>query len=80
MARSWPNSLPEGGMIIFTDGSKTSEETGAGVKAQRPEEGKWLNLGSLASVFQAETFAALIGVLKVIPIDAFGKKVTICSD
>ncbi len=64
----------EDGLISFTDGSKTSDGTGAGALTLEPRDEEWFNLGSLASVFQAETFAALKGLLKLLPAGVEGKK------
>lgn len=76
----WPTYLPKDRLVRFTDGSKTTEGSGAGVYAPGTEEGIWYSLGRLASVFQAETFAALLGVSEMLPKDAEEQKVYICSD
>ena len=78
--RGWPTCLPIGGCIRFTDGSKTNEGTGAGVYVPEEEDGTWYHLGNHPSVFQAETFAALMGACESLPEEAQGKKVFICSD
>jgi len=76
----WPNCLHEDGFVSFTDGSKSSEGTGAGVYISEPATEEWFHLGSFANVFQAETFAAYSGVLKLLPSNVEGRKVIICSD
>ena len=58
----------------YTDGSKTVDGTGAGVYTPEPENGTWINLGKLPSVFQAETFAALMGAGELWTGEAQGKK------
>jgi ribonuclease HI len=50
-------ALPSKGILIYTDGSKTSFGTGAGAYCQRPGLKLKFNLGRLATVFQAEIFA-----------------------
>lgn len=76
----WPINLSAERLVGFTDGSKTSEGTEAGVHIQIPKVDEWFHLGSLASAFQAEVFAVLIGSNKVSPADAGGKEMFICSD
>lgn len=46
----------------------------------KPREVEWFNLGSLSSVFRAENFTAIRGVLRILPPEAEGKKAIICSD
>lgn len=76
----WPTGLPDDGWVRFTDGSKTKNGTGAGVHAEEVEEGAWFSLGSHASIFQAEVFAALMGAREVPQNRALGRDVLICSD
>lgn len=72
--------MPDGRIVKFTDGSKTAEGTGAGVYSPGTEGGTWFHLGTLSSVFQAETFAALMGAREALPRGTHGKDVFICSD
>jgi len=76
----WPNCLGEDALLSFTDGSKTSSGTGAGVFTPDPMAEEWFRLGKFASVFQAETFAALKGILQLFPTDTVGKKTVIFCD
>lgn len=78
--QGWPEGLPLDGRVGFTDGSKIGEATGAGVYAPELGCNESFHLGSLASVFQAETFAALRGVQKLVQSDETGEKAVICSD
>lgn len=77
---SWPKCLPVDGLVSFTDGSKTSVGTGAGIFIPEPMEEKWFHLGSFASTFQAETYAAAKGTKMMISPGEEGRTVTICSD
>ena len=45
-----------------------------------PAVEKWSHLGSLANVFQAETFAASTGMLKLLPSEVERRKITLLSD
>lgn len=77
---NWPVNLPKSEITIFTDGSKTTEGSGAGVYNPETGTGTWFSLGKFASVFQAETFAGLRGVSAALPGETRGKKIYICSD
>lgn len=76
----WPDGLPDSQLMMFTDGSKTAEGSGSGVFTLETETGYWRALGKLASVFQAETFAVLLGASETLPRDAVGQDVCIFSD
>lgn len=76
----WPVSLPRDERVIFTDGSKTIEGSGAGVYAPETGTGTWYSLGKLANVFQAETFAVLVGVSEALQEETEGKEIFVCSD
>jgi len=41
---------------------------------------RWYHLGRFANVFQAETFAAMMGAQDSIPVVADGENVIVCSD
>lgn len=51
--------FPSGGLVWYTDGSKTHEGTGAGVHGVRPRKDLVFALGQYASVFQSEVYAIL---------------------
>lgn len=56
----WAQGEPEylkHALTWYTDGSKTSVGTGAGIYGARPREKLWLSLGKIATVFQAEVTA-----------------------
>ena len=76
----WPVRLPKGDHVCFTDGSKMSESSGAGIHMPDLGIDESFYLGSLTSIFQAEVFATLIGGLNMIPTEISGKKIYICSD
>jgi len=50
---------PSGSLVWFTDGSKTTEGTGAGIHGMQPRKDFSVSLGKYATVFQAEVFAIL---------------------
>ena len=68
------------GLVGFTDGSKMSEGTGAGIHIPKLGTEDWFYLGGLTSVFQAEVFATLMGGLNMIPSGVSGRDIFICSD
>ena len=76
----WPARLAWGDHVCFTDGSKMSESSGAGIHMPDLGIDESFYLGSLTSIFQAEVFATLIGGLNMIPTEISGKKIYICSD
>ena len=77
---SWPNSLPAEGKMGFSDGSKTSLGTGAGVFTLEPEGKEIIHLGKLASVFQAEAVAVRTCLLTMLPSESRNEKAFICTD
>ena len=76
----WPTCLPEDGLVCFTDGSKTPVGTGAGIFIPEQTKEEWFHLGDLANVFQAETFAAIMGISRSLSQGTEGGNITICSD
>jgi ribonuclease HI len=76
----WPITIPEGSYVGFTDGSKTSVGTGAGIHIPRLGTDEWFHLGNLTNVFQAEVSATVIGIRKMIPEGEMGRDVFIFSD
>lgn len=75
-----PSDILGEGCVGFTDGSKMSDGTGAGVHIPELDIDDSFNLGNLASVFQAEVFAILRGTSSMISRDDSGKKIFVCSD
>ena len=76
----WPTGLSRGSKVRFTDGSKTPNGTGAGVYAPETGLGNSFYLGEIASVPQAELYAALMGAHEALPIGTQGEEVLICLD
>ncbi len=76
----WPITSPENCKVRFTDGSKTSDATGAGIYDPETDEGTYFHLGKISSVPQAEAFAILMGIQEVLPIGVHEERVVICSD
>ena len=66
--------------IWYTDGSKTSFGTGAGIHGHRPKANYYFSLGKYATVFQAEVFGILrcAQIYKTKPLR--GKLIYILSD
>jgi ribonuclease HI len=80
----WSNGLSEQlsgeGCVGFTDGSKMSEGTGAGIHLPELAIDSSFHLGNHASVFQAEIFAILMGSQAMVSPEENGKRIFICSD
>ena len=51
--------IPEWTVSVFTDGSKDSRGTGAGILFNGLSEDLYIPLGKYSTVFQAETYAIL---------------------
>jgi len=68
------------GLIWFTDGSKTAEETGVGVCGQSENRRLSIHLGKHATFFQAEVYAILACVHEIETQDWPEKYISICSD
>jgi ribonuclease HI len=73
-------ALPSQGLLWFTDGSKTSTGTGAGVYGHRPKAELRFNLGTLATVFQAEVYAIMAAATENLNRRAQNQKIYILSD
>ena len=69
---------PEGGLVIFTDGSKTVSGTGAGFFSEEPVLDRSYRLEGHVTVFQAEVFAILKASESAKEIPA--ESITMCSD
>jgi ribonuclease HI len=67
-------------LVRFTDGSRTAEETGAGVYGQSVNRRLSIPLGKHATVFQAEVYAILACAHEIEAQDRPEKYVSICSD
>ena len=67
-------------MVIYTDGSRTNDGTGAGVFLDSWDQGISLGLNHYNSVFQAELFAILIAATDPRVCLARRKRILICSD
>lgn len=79
----WSNSTvhcSNNGTTWFTDGSKSSTSSGAGIYC--PLQGKSLSfpLGSMASIAQAETVAMIRCGWEILSQETPGRPVNICSD
>ena len=72
--------IPEGTVSVFTDGSKDSRGTGAGIFFNGLSEDLYIPLGKYSTVFQAETYAILrcASILKTL--DLPETPIYICSD
>ena len=68
------------GLIWFTDGSRTTEGTGAGVYGQSFNRLLSIPLGKHATVFQAQVYAILACAHEVEAQDWPEKYISICSD
>jgi hypothetical protein len=68
------------GLVWFTDGSRTAEETGAGAYGQFANRRLSVSLGKHATVFQADVYAILACVHETETQDRPEKYVTICFD
>ena len=76
----WPIELPMSSKVVFTDGSKTPEGTGDGVYIRETGYTGSFHLGNIASVPQAELFAALMGAKEALPVGTYGEEILICLD
>ncbi|KAJ8916814.1 hypothetical protein NQ315_005821 [Exocentrus adspersus] len=74
------DALVSQGLVWFTDGSKTLEGTGAGVRGVRPRVQLSFPLGKHASVFQAEMFAILACVSENLKRGYSNQHIQICTD
>jgi len=68
------------GLVWFTDGSRTTEGTGAGVCGQSVNRRLSIPLGKHATVFQPEVYAILACAHGTEAQDQPEKYVSICSD
>jgi len=68
------------GLVWFTDGSRTTEGTGAGVYGQSVNRRLSIAVGKHATVFQAEVYAILACVHEIETQDQPEKYISICSD
>ncbi|XP_029054748.2 uncharacterized protein LOC114882034 [Osmia bicornis bicornis] len=76
-----PNGiLTSGGLVWFTDGSKTGSGTGAGIAGESPRVEMTLKLGHHVTVFQAEVFAIWACAKYNLERAHSGKYICICSD
>ncbi|KAJ8917049.1 hypothetical protein NQ315_012968 [Exocentrus adspersus] len=73
-------SLVSHGLVWFTDGSKTLEGTGAGVRGVRPWVELSFPLSKHASVFQAEVFANSACVSENLKRGYSNQHIQICTD
>ena len=80
--QEWQNGWPDvvRGKVRFTDGSKTSEGSGAGVFDPETGDGKSFNLETMTSVPQAEIFAVLMAAIEALPRGTMGRETTFCID
>nr|XP_034184636.1 uncharacterized protein LOC117606373 [Osmia lignaria] len=72
--------LTPGGLVWFTDGSKTGSGTGAGIAGESPKVEMTYKLGHHVTVFQAEVFAIWAYAKYNLEKDHSGKHIYICSD
>nr|XP_034195012.1 uncharacterized protein LOC117611185 [Osmia lignaria] len=76
-----PNGiLTPGGLVWFTDGSKTRSGTGAGIAGESPRVEMTHKLGHHVTVFQAEVFAIWACAKNNLDRAHSGKHIYICSD
>jgi ribonuclease HI len=68
------------GLVLFTDGSRTARESGAGFYGQSANRRLSISLGNHATVFQAEVYAILACVHEIETHDRPENCVSICSD
>ncbi|XP_036148374.1 uncharacterized protein LOC118647462 [Monomorium pharaonis] len=68
------------GDVWFTDGSKTSAGSGAGLYCQRDRARIVVPLGEHATVFQAEVLAIMKCAQNLLESDRVGRRIRICSD
>ena len=68
------------GLVLFTDGSRTAEGTGAEVYGQSTDRRLSISLGKHVTVFQAEVHVTLSCVHEIETQDQPEKYVSICSD
>ena len=74
-------ALPSQGLLWFTDGSKTATgQVGAGVFSRRPRVELSFNLGTMATVFQAEMFAIMAAADENLKQNTKGEDIFILSD
>lgn len=80
--REWGsgNAPREGDIVVFTDGSKTEEGTGAGIYCEEQKMEISILLGISAAVFQSETMAVGKACRKLDEQQVAEKRIVICSD
>lgn len=78
----WANNEPpkEGDIVIYTDGSKTDEGTGAGIYCEELNYNISIPLGMMTTVFQSEVVAILEGSSELLQRRVEGKSILICTD
>ncbi|XP_036151046.1 uncharacterized protein LOC118648745 [Monomorium pharaonis] len=72
--------IPQDGDVWFTDGSRTSAGSGAGLYCQRNRAGIVIPLGEHATIFQAEVLAIMRCAQNLLESDRVGRRIWICSD
>nr|XP_034192554.1 uncharacterized protein LOC117609902 [Osmia lignaria] len=72
--------LTPGGLVWFTDASKTGSGTGAGIAGESPKVEMTYKLGHHVTFFQAEVFAIWACAKYNLEKDHSGKHIYICSD
>ncbi|KAJ8914454.1 hypothetical protein NQ315_011395 [Exocentrus adspersus] len=75
-----PDALVSHGLVWFTNGSKTLEGTGVGVRGMRPRVARSFPLGKHTSVFQAEVFAILACVSENLKLGYSNQHIQIRTD
>jgi hypothetical protein len=70
----------KGGLVWYTDGSKTNDGTGAGVYKWGSRRGHSFSLGHHTTVFQAEIYAIKACIRENIEKDYKGRNIYILSD
>ena len=68
------------GDIWYTDGSKTSAGTGAGIYSRQNDVEESIPLGEFATVFQAEVVAIMRCAQTALSVGGVGRRIKICSD
>jgi hypothetical protein len=72
--------ITNGGLVWYTDGSRTKEGTGAGIHGVRPKIDINVSLGRHVTVFQVEVYAILYCLLGNIKRSYCNKRIFIFSD
>ena len=68
------------GVILFTDGFRTSSGSGAGIYCRSKGIRESISLGKFATVFQAEIVAIMCCAQNLLAMGERGKRISICSD